>query len=129
MYNLIEYSDNYSRTLGSSWQFKRDEVPANNADLSVDNSWSFKYKSALVGKMADAVNNKNSSEKNTKIVVPLKYLSNFWSLEMPLISKIYHELNWIEDCILSSNRKIEKEKFKIMDAKLHFPIVTLSTKD
>ena len=99
------------------------------ADLSVDNSWSFKYKSALVGKMADAVNNTNSSEKNTKIVVPLKYLSNFWSLEMPLISKIYHELNWIEDCILSSDRKIENEKFKIMDAKLHFPIVTLSTKD
>ena len=27
MYNLIEYSDNYSDTLGSSWQFKRDEAP------------------------------------------------------------------------------------------------------
>ena len=31
MYNLIEYSDNYSDTSGSLWQFKRDEVPANNA--------------------------------------------------------------------------------------------------
>ena len=51
----------------------------------------FKYKAALVEKTANAVNNTNSSEKNTKIVVPLKYLSNFWrSLEMPLINcKIY----------------------------------------
>ena len=38
MYNLIEYSDNYSDTSGSLWQFKRDEVPANNANLSTDNS-------------------------------------------------------------------------------------------
>ena len=50
MYNLIEYSDNYSDTSGSLWQFKRDEVPANNTDLSVDNFLSFKYKAALVGK-------------------------------------------------------------------------------
>ena len=41
MYNLIEYSDNYSGASGSVWQCKRDEVPANNADLSVDNSQSF----------------------------------------------------------------------------------------
>ena len=27
MYNLIEYSDNYSDTSGSLWQFKRDEQP------------------------------------------------------------------------------------------------------
>ena len=50
MYNLIEYSDNCSDTSGSLWQFKRDEVPANNVDLSIDNSESFKYKAALVGK-------------------------------------------------------------------------------
>ena len=41
MYNLIEYSDNYSDTSGSLWHFKRDEVPANNADLIVNNSQSF----------------------------------------------------------------------------------------
>ena len=104
MYNLIEYSDNYSDTSGSLWQFKRDEVPANNADLTIDNSQSFKYKAALLGKTANAVNNTNSSVKDAKIVVPLKYLSNFWrSLEMPLINcKVYLKLNWIEDCILSS---------------------------
>ena len=129
VYNLSEYSDNYSDTSGSLWWFKRGEVPNNNADLTADNSQSFKYKAALVGKTADAVNNTNSSVKNTKIVVPLKYLSNFWrSLEMPLINcKIYLELNWIEDCILSSAGS--SEKFKITDAKLHVPIVTLSTKD
>ena len=36
-YNLIEYSDNYSDTSGSLWQFKRDEVPANDADLGIGN--------------------------------------------------------------------------------------------
>ena len=38
MHNLIEYSDNYSDALGSLWQFKRDEAPANNADLSINYS-------------------------------------------------------------------------------------------
>ena len=35
MYNLIEYIDNYSDRSGSLWQFKRDEVPNNNADLNI----------------------------------------------------------------------------------------------
>ena len=78
MCNLVEYSDNYSDTSGSLWQFKRDEVPAINDDLTINNSQSFKYKAALEGKTAD-VNNGNSFVKNTKIFVPLlKYLSNFW---------------------------------------------------
>ena len=84
---MVEYSDHYSDTSGSLWQFKRDDVPASNIDLSINNSDSFKYKEALVGKTAGAINNTNSSVKDTKIVVPLKYLSNFWrSLEMPLIN-------------------------------------------
>ena len=57
MYNLIEYSDNYSDTSGNLWQFKRDEVPNNNADLIIDNFQSVKYKAALSGKTANAVNN------------------------------------------------------------------------
>ena len=77
----------------------------------------------------DAVNNTNSSVKIKKIVVPLKYLSNFWrSLEMLLINcEIHLELNCIEECILS--RDGDSAKFKIMDAKLHVPLVTLSTED
>ena len=47
---------------------------------------------------------------------------------MSLINcKVYLELNWIEDCILSSAG--DSAKFAITDAKLHVPIVTLSTKD
>ena len=46
---------------------------------------------------------------------------------MPLINyKIHLELNWIEDCIPSS--PAGSAKFKIIDAKLNVPIVTLSTK-
>ena len=46
---------------------------------------------------------------------------------MPLVNcKVHLELNWTEDCILSSDGG--SAKFKIMDAKLHVPIVTLSTK-
>ena len=70
MYNLIEYSDNYSETSGSLWQFKKDEVPAGNNNLSINNSQSFKYKAALSGKTPDAANNMNSSVKEAKIVVP-----------------------------------------------------------
>ena len=129
MYNLIEYSDNYSDTSGGLWQFKRDIVPDNIADLTMDNSQWFNYKPALVGKTKDAVSATNSSVKDAKIVVPLKYLSNFWgSLEMPLSNcKVYLELNWIEECFLSSAGN--SAKFEITDAKLHVIIVTLSSKD
>ena len=41
--------------------------------------------------------------------------------------KIHFELKWIEDCILSTAE--DSAKFKITDAKLHVPMVTVSTKD
>ena len=73
MYNLIEYSDNYSDTSGSLWQFKRDEI-INNADVTNDdNAPSFKYKASLIGNTET-----NGTKKGVKIAVPLKYLSNFW---------------------------------------------------
>ena len=81
MYNLTEYSDNYSDTSGSLWQFKRHEIEENvnstvNNNHIPNNSSSFKYKSSLI-------TNRNS----VKIAAPLKYLNNFWrSLEMPLIN-------------------------------------------
>ena len=73
LYNLIEYSHNCSDASGSLRQFKGEEVPSSNTDLNADNSESFRYKAALVGKTADAVNNTHNSVKNTKIFVPLKY--------------------------------------------------------
>ena len=90
MYNLIEYSDNYADSSGSLYQFKIDESPINDAgnpnNVALDNSTSFKFKSSHLGKADDADGN-DRLLKNTKIIVPLKYLSNFFrSLQMPLIN-------------------------------------------
>ena len=128
MYNLIEYSANYLDSSGSLWQFKRYQVPANRADLSINNSQAFKYKSAVVGKTSN-VKDGESFVKDTKTVVPLKYFSNLWrSLEMSLINcKVHLEINSLKDCFLSSAGN--SAKFKITDAKLYVTIVTLSTKD
>ena len=128
MYNLIEYCDNYSDTSGRLQQFKNDEVTDEDADLTINNSQSVKYKAALLGKTADN-NDRKSFVKDAKIVAPLKYWGNFWrSLEMPLINyKVFLELNWTKDCILFSAGNIAE--FEITDAKLHIPIVTLSTND
>ena len=68
MYNLIEYSDNYSDTSGSLWHFKRDEI-INNADVTNDdNAPSFKHKARLIGDTGN-----NGRKNGIKIVVPLKY--------------------------------------------------------
>ena len=126
MYNLIEYSDNYSDTSGSLWNFKRDEIEGD-VDLTINNASSFKYKANLIGNtVADGANREN---KNVKIAVPLKYLSNFWrSLEMPLINcKIKFSLGWYEKRILSNDANAGT--FTITDAKLYVPIVTLRTED
>ena len=72
MYNLIVYSDNYSDTSGSLWDFKRDEIVDNANVTNDDNAPSFKYKASLIG------NTGNDGTKNgVKVAVPLKYLSNF----------------------------------------------------
>ena len=77
MYNLIEYSDNYAKKSGSLWQYFRDEPNDNLAD-----SESFKSKIKKTGKTPN-----NDNEKDVEMMVPLKYLSNFWrTLEMPLIN-------------------------------------------
>ena len=70
MYNLIEYSDNFSDTSGSLWQFRRGEI-INNADVSDDNDApSFKYKESIIG-------NNNGRKSKVKIAVPLKILKQF----------------------------------------------------
>ena len=86
MYNLIEYSDNYQDSSATLYQYKRDEPPEGDpiTILAVNNSSSFKYKVELLG---DPVVANNIARGNVKVVVPLKYLSNFFrSLEMPLIN-------------------------------------------
>ena len=67
MYNLIEYSDNYSDTSGRIWNFKRDETEED-ADLTINNASSFKYNTNLIGDtVADGANRK---KENVKIAVP-----------------------------------------------------------
>ena len=79
MYNLIEYSANYSETTGSLWFYSKDEAPDFNADIVNDNNFkSFKYKAKLLGNtVAQADNAANGILKNATIAVSLKCLSNF----------------------------------------------------
>ena len=104
MYNLIEYSDNYQVSTATLYQYNRDEPPEDDAvaDLTADNSNSFKYKVSLLG---NPVLRGVVAKKSVKVVVPLKYLSNFFRLlEMPLIiCKIKLNLTWKKDCVLSAD--------------------------
>ena len=77
MYNLIEYSDNYSKTSGSLWQYCK-VIPARNnnneivifAEINLTDSFNFKVK--FTGQI------ENNGKKDVEIMVPLKYLSSFW---------------------------------------------------
>ena len=119
MYNLIEYSDNYSKTSGSLWQYYTD-IPNDN----LARSESFKYKVAITGKTPN-----NGNTKDVEIIVPLKNLSNFWrTLEMPLINcEVNLILTWSKDCVITNSTG--EGKFAITETKLYVPVVTLSTKD
>ena len=90
LYNLIEYSDNYSDSSGSLYQFKRDESPMNDPgnpnNVALDNLTSFKYKASLSGKTTDADGN-DRSLKNTKIAVQLNYISNIFRSLEPMITQ------------------------------------------
>ena len=78
MYNLLEYSKNYRKATGSSWNYYRDEpnssVGASNITHSILNSESFDYKANF---MENSVTNNNLTKNNVKVVIPLKYLNNF----------------------------------------------------
>ena len=130
MYNSIEYSDNYQDSSATLYQYKRDGPPDNNVNLTSDNSTSFKYKVNLLGNI-DAANPDNArlGRLNVKIVVPLKYLSNFFrSLKMPLINcKIKLNLTWKKECVLST--AADDAVFITNDTKLYVPVVTLSKED
>ena len=86
LYNLLEHSDNYAKTSGNLWQYCKD-IPAvdnynaivNFTENNLTDSFNFKVK--MTGQTGD------DRTKNVEIMVPLKYLSNFWrTLEMPLIN-------------------------------------------
>ena len=114
MYNLIEYSNNYSKTSRILWQYYRDDP-----DDNIIESESLKFKTKITGKTSDADNKK----------ISLKYLSKFWrTLEMPLINcEINLILTSSEDCVISS--AAGETKFKVADTKLYVSVVSLSTQD
>ena len=107
MFNLIEYSDNYQDSSATLYQYKRDEPPEVDAvaDLTANNSNSLKYKIKLLGNVTEVAGDAAGVRRlKVKVVVPLKYLSNFFrSLEMPLINcKIKLNLTWKKECVLST---------------------------
>ena len=139
MYYLIEYSDNYQDSSATLYQYKRDEPPEDNvvAGLTADNSDSFKYKIKLLVNINQlAANAARVGRLNVKVVVPLKYLSNFFrSLKMPLINcKIKLNLTWKKECVISTldddaANPENNAVFIINNTKLYLPVVTLSKED
>ena len=77
MYNVIEYSDNYSKTSGHLWQYCKVLPAINNNGAVIDFNGanaanSFNFKTKITGQT------NNDGIINFEIMVPLKYLSNLW---------------------------------------------------
>ena len=130
IYKLIEYSDNYAKTTGSLWQYSKD-IPARNnneivifAENNLTDSFNFKVK--FIGQTG------TNGRKDVEIMVPLKYLGNFWrTLEMLLINcKVNLILTWSSTCVLvATNIQNQNATFAITDTKLYVPVVTLSRQE
>ena len=152
MYNLLEYSKNYRKTIGSFYNYYRDElgVNDNNSDNTV-NSNTFRYKNKITGNTYNAaanaedyIANKNDTQK-IELAISLKYLGNFWrALNIPLIScEVSLELKWNKNCVITSleRRQVDAGSPIVRDnaptgatltidkCKLYVPVVTLSKDD
>ena len=155
IYNLLEYSKNYRKTIGSLYNYYRDELTNdgndNFANRNVGNSEAFKYKNKITGNTynvdAGAQGydvNKNGTQK-IELAIPLKYLGNSWrALNIPLIScEAFLELKWNKSSVITSleRRQVDAEppvvrvnaptgaKLSIANCKLYIPVVTLSKDD
>ena len=149
MYNFLEYSKSFRKTTESLWNYYRDKLNSgiggrnNNVNYFIKDSKSFDYKTSITGKLEGI-----DTTKDVEIVVPVKYLSNFWrTLNMPLINcEINLILTWSEKCVLTSKATrdavpaqggnpalaaVDNQTNAIFkkDTKLYVPVVTLSTKD
>ena len=149
MYNLIEYNKNYRKTTGSLWNYYRDEPNSGlggdnkNKNYSINDSKSFDYKASITGKLED----NNAEKDDVKIVVPIKYLSNFWrTLDIPIINcEVSLTLTWSKNCVLISKATRNDDPdadpavdetnnptnatFKITVCKLYVPVATLSAEN
>ena len=118
MYNLLEYSKNYRKTIASFYNYYRNELSGNDNDRAdanfnntrVINSNTFSYKNKIIGNTynVDAAAagydaNKEGTQK-IELAIPLKYLGNFWrALHIPLIScEVSLELKWDKNCVITS---------------------------
>ena len=153
MYNLLEYSKNYRKTIGSLYNYYRDELSDdaddNNFDnIKVVNSNTFKYKNKITGNTynvdAGAQGydvNKNGTQE-VELAIPLKYLGNFWiALNISVIScEVSLELKWDKNCVITSLEQRDigggnrdnaptGATLAITDCKLYVPAVTLSKDD
>ena len=143
MYNLLEYSKNYRKTIGSLYNYYRDELSDdaddNNFDnIKVVNSNTFKYKNKITGNTynvdAGAQGygvNKNVTQE-VELAIPLKYIGSFWrALNIPLIScEVSLELKWDKNCVITSLEQRDiGATLGITDCKLYVPAVTLSKDD
>ena len=144
MYNLLEYSQNYRKTIGSLYNYYRDEL-SDDADnnqfnnIKVVNSNTFKYKNKIID------NANNAGTKDIELAIALKYLGNFWrALNIPLIScEVSLELKWDKNCVITSlEQRVTAgtnpgardnaplgATLTITDCKLYVPVVTLSKDD
>ena len=141
MYNLLGYSKNYKKTIGSLWNYYRDEP----SDPLSSNSESFKYKTSITGNTYNIGDGEEEYDANkvgkneTEVVIPLKHVSNFWkSLNIPLINcDVELILTWSKNCVLADMTVRDAQNnlavvaptelaFKITDTKLYVPVVSLS---
>ena len=153
MYNLLEYSKNYRKTIGSLYNYYRDELSDdaddNNFDnIKVVNSNTFKYKNKIIGNTynvnagADGSDVNKNGTQEVELAIPLKYFGNFWrALNIPLIScEVSLELKWNKNCVITSLEQRDigggnrdnaptGATLSITDCKLYVPAVTLSKDD
>ena len=115
MYNLSEYSKNYRKTIGSLYNYYRDELSDDAVDNNFDNikvvnSNTFKYKNKITGNTynvdagAQGYNVNKNGKQEVELAIPLKYLGNFSrALNIPLIScEVSLELKWNKNCVIAS---------------------------
>ena len=139
MYNLTEYSDNYSKRSGSLWQYGKDIPAVDDDDVIVDfnganatDLFNFKTKTTCQTAASNNNNDNIAGRVNVEIMVPLKYVSNFWrTLEMPLINcEVELILDWSANCvIIYTDVENQVPTFKITGTNLYVPVVILSTQD
>ena len=155
MYNLLEYSKNYRKTISSLYNYYRDELSDNNnpdnfPNTNAVNSSAFEYKNKITGNtynVAEGAAGHNANrvgKKDVELAIPLKYLGNFWrALNIPLIScEVFLELKWNKNCVITSleqrqvnagppvvNGTTTGATLAINDRILYVPVVTLSKDD